>query len=151
MFCNNCGFQNQPNAKFCARCGTKLATTQDAPALSAPQALSNMPTYPAQVPPVAPPPYYAAPPKSRSTALVLEILPALFGFLGFGWIYAGETQKGVMWLIGYLVWSVVGIILAAITVFIGCLCVLPVSIGLIYLSASRLNVYLKSRPDLFTP
>ncbi|HZQ07907.1 MAG TPA: hypothetical protein VFD70_15085 [Anaerolineae bacterium] len=89
--------------------------------------------------------------KSRATALVLEILPGLFGFLGFGWIYAGETSKGVTWLIGFLIWSVIGIIASAFTAFIGCLCVLPISCFLIYMSASRLNTYLKSRPDLFTP
>ncbi len=158
MLCPNCGFQNQEGAKFCANCSyalspdagqtlpTNVPAAPPAPVVAYPPA--NLPAYAA---PAAAPPYYGAPTKARSTALVLEILPGLFGLLGFGWIYAGETGKGVTWLIGFFIWSVVGAVIATLTAFIGCLCVLPISGFLIYMSASRLSAFAKSRPDTFTP
>ena len=42
--------------------------------------------------------------KKRSIALILEILPGMFGFLGSGWMYAGNYSKGIMFLIGFLAW-----------------------------------------------
>lgn len=102
----------------------------------------NQPYYPPQQP-------YQRPPKDRSLALVLEILPGLFGFLGFGWIYAGNTSAGIGWLIGYLVWTIFAAVLDAVTAGIF-LCVhVPVTILFLVLSPVNLNKYMKTRPDIF--
>lgn len=42
-------------------------------------------------------------PPNKGTALVLEVLPALLGIFGIGWIYGGRTNTGFMLLIGGLV------------------------------------------------
>lgn len=42
-------------------------------------------------------------PPNKGTALVLEVLPALFGVFGIGWIYSGRTNTGIMLLIAGLV------------------------------------------------
>ena len=39
------------------------------------------------------------PAPSKGTALVLEVLPAILGIFGVGWIYSGRTQTGVILLI----------------------------------------------------
>lgn len=108
--------------------------------------------YPQQPQPYQPPPgpYYAPkPPKDRSIAIILEILPGLFGFLGFGWIYAGNVGTGIAWLVGMLVWTGIATILAVLTVGISLFCTLPVSIGLLAISAVTLNSYTKNHPELF--
>jgi len=94
-------------------------------------------------------PTSAGSPKDRSIALILEILPGLFGLLGFGWIYSGNTNTGIMWLIGVLVWDVFAIIIDVITGGFGCFCTLPVNIILVAVSASSLNTYTKQHPELF--
>lgn len=97
-----------------------------------------------------PPPVYAArPPKDRSVALILEILPGLFGFLGFGWIYSGNTQTGILWLAGLLMWTIAAVIIDVVTAGFGCLCTLPISLALIAISVSNLNTYIKNHPELF--
>ena len=90
-------------------------------------------------------------PKDRSVALILEILPGLFGFLGFGWIYSGNTSTGIMWLVGLLVWDVMAFIIIALTGGLGFICTVPISIVIIALSASSLNTYSKHHPELFGP
>jgi hypothetical protein len=81
--------------------------------------------------------------------MVLEILPGLFGFLGFGWIYSGNTSTGVAWLIGMLVWDVIAIIVAVISGSLACICTVPISLVLIAISASSLSKYTKAHPQLF--
>jgi hypothetical protein len=95
-------------------------------------------------------PYGQAQKKDKSLAIILEILPAFFSIMGIGWIYAGNTNAGIGWLIGFLVWNAVAIFLDIITFGIF-LCVhIPVNIGLIALSAILLNNYIKQKPELFT-
>ena len=78
-------------------------------------------------------------PINPNNAIVLEILPGLFGFLGIGWIYSGYTQTGVILLILWwlLVWGSWITILLGSTVFttitfgLGffsfcCLCIIPI-------------------------
>jgi hypothetical protein len=89
--------------------------------------------------------------KSKSTALILEILPGLFGFLGFGWIYAGNTTTGVIWLICFFVWDIIAGVLAAFTVAISLCFTLPVNLILLAISAFTLNNYVKNHPELFNP
>lgn len=151
MTCPNCGFQNQEGSKFCASCGTPLSatTSESLPPAQTSEAVSA-------IQPMLPPPapasttYPVTAPKSKATALILEILPGLFGFLGFGWIYAGETQRGIMILIGYIVFAIVSVITITLTVGFGCLICLPLLWGAIAYSAYKLNLYTKARPELFT-
>jgi hypothetical protein len=89
--------------------------------------------------------------KDRSIAIILEVLPGLFGFLGFGWIYAGETGKGITYLIGYWTWLFIGGIITAFTVGLGCIIVFPLSVAFIAVSASSLSKYARQRPDMFGP
>ncbi|NJN67731.1 MAG: hypothetical protein HC884_13985 [Chloroflexaceae bacterium] len=55
----------------------------------------------------------STPPKDTGLAMILEILPGIFGFLGIGHIYAGYTTTGILLLIG---WWVILFILTVITV-----------------------------------
>ncbi len=89
------------------------------------------------------------PAKDRSIALILEILPGLFGFLGFGWIYSGNTNTGIGWLVGFFVWDVIAIVIIAATAGFGCFVTVPVSLAIVALSASSLNTYTKQHPELF--
>ncbi|OQY99434.1 MAG: hypothetical protein B6D41_01510 [Chloroflexi bacterium UTCFX4] len=145
MNCPNCGFQNREDAKFCSNCGRALGGILPAQAAQAPY--PNMAMQPA-APTI--PSYPAAASKSKSTALILEILPGLFGFLGFGWIYVGETQRGVLTLIGYIVLAIVSMLAIAVTAGFGCFICVPLLWGAIAYSAYQLNLYTKARPDLYT-
>jgi hypothetical protein len=103
-------------------------------------------------PPASPtPPYNYAPkpPKDKNIALILEILPGLFGLLGFGWIYSGNTNTGILWLIGYLLFSIFAVIIDVATGGLACFCTFPVNIVAIVLSATSLNKYIKAHPELF--
>jgi hypothetical protein len=94
-------------------------------------------------------PNSARPLKDRSIALILEILPGLFGLFGFGWIYSGNTNTGILWLVGVLVWDFFAFFLVSLTAGFGCLLTLPVNIILVVVSATSLNTYTKQHPELF--
>jgi hypothetical protein len=102
-------------------------------------------------PPTYPSGYAPRPPKDRSIALILELLPGLFGLLGFGWIYSGETGRGIVWLGGMFVWSIIAIGIAVLTGGLSCFCTFPVSISLIAISVASLSSYTRQRPELFGP
>ncbi len=91
----------------------------------------------------------ARPVKDRSIAIILEVLPGLFGFLGFGWIYSGNTSTGVSWLVGVLVWDFIAAFIIALTAGFGCICTIPANIILVAISATSLNSYTKQHPELF--
>jgi TM2 domain-containing membrane protein YozV len=96
------------------------------------------------------PPYVYGAAKSRTSALLLEILPGLFGILGIGWLYIGQTSTGLIWLIGYLVWNFVAMLLDLVT-FGLFLCIhLPVNIACLVVSPIMLNNYMQSRPGEFS-
>ena len=99
-------------------------------------------------PPVRPG-YSSRPTKDRGIALVLEILPGLFGLLGFGWIYAGNTTTGILWLGGVFVWDIIVIILSMLTAGLICFISVPVNLVLVAVSAVLLNTYTKQHPELF--
>jgi hypothetical protein len=160
VICPSCGSENPDDAKFCNSCSTPLT------AAAAPEIGSEVPpdTYTIQeivpdptpvesAPPASePPPVYVHPRplKDRSVALILEILPAFFGFLGFGWIYAGNTQAGIIWLIAFLLWTGTAIVISVLTLGIGIFCCwLPISIACIAVSAVNLSNYTKAHPELF--
>lgn len=110
-------------------------------------------TVPAAQPSYPQPPYPAfapRPPKDRGIALILEILPGLFGLLGLGWIYSGNTNTGFKWLVGVLVWHVFALIIDIGSAGFGCfLCHLPVNLVLLAISASSLNTYTRQHSELF--
>lgn len=67
--------------------------------------------------------------KDSGLALVLEILPGFFGFLGIGYMYAGYTKEGIIRLIGWWVILGIGAFISALTAGIGFLCLLPIAIA----------------------
>lgn len=136
--CKSCSSINADDAKFCNNCGSPL-TQPAAKSSTNPQQPSP---YTVQTGPVRSP-------KEKSIALVLEILPGLFGFLGFGWIYAGNTSAGIIWLVGFLGWTVVATIISFATGGVGIFCWLPVSIAGITFSTASLNKYTNNHPELF--
>jgi hypothetical protein len=91
----------------------------------------------------------ARPPKDRSLAYIIEILPGLFGFLGFGWIYSGNATIGIILLLGFLGWSVIAGIIDVVTGGIGLLCTVPIGLIFIGLSTLLLNNYIKQHSELF--
>ena len=111
------------------------------------------PNYPAQPAPQYQNPTYPVfaprPPKDRSVAIILEILPGLFGFLGFGWMYAGNIAAGAIWLICFLLWTFVAVVIDVLTAGFGVCLTLPVSIVLIIISTVSLNSYTKQHQELF--
>jgi TM2 domain-containing membrane protein YozV len=54
-------------------------------------------------------------------ALVLEVVGGFFGFLGLGWIYAGQPLVGILLLISYwlLDW-IIGLTLSIVTMGLWC-------------------------------
>jgi hypothetical protein len=111
---------------------------------------SAWPPPPPPVAPVVPPPPLAAPGhKELSLALALEILPALVGVFGIGWMYAGNITAGVILLIAMLVWEGLGLIVALFTLGAGCLCVIPINLVVIAISAFLLYNYTKQHPERF--
>ncbi len=99
---------------------------------------------------MSPPANTSRSPKDRSIALILEILPGLFGILGIGWIYAGDNNKGVMYLIGFLAWHFLVVLPVALITAGGGLCItIPIDLVMIGVSASSLNNYTIQHPELF--
>jgi len=149
MNCPNCGAENPDTVKFCGNCGNNLTEPLAFPPTQEQQPSVQQPPQP-QVGYTQQPAYYPQKPaKDRSIALILEILPGLFGFLGFGWIYSGNTSTGIAWLIGFFVWDIFAVIIAVVTASFGLICTIPISIAFIALSASRLNSYTKNNPQIF--
>ncbi len=96
------------------------------------------------------PPYATGqPPKSKATALLIELLPGiLFGLMGIGWMYAGKSDKGIWWLVGSIAWWVIMGLIGLLTVGIGCLCfpLIWVAAGI---SAYTLNNQMKAEPGRY--
>jgi hypothetical protein len=173
--CPSCGTPIDGGAKFCSSCGSPLSTVIETPAVPMPATetalqitpqpasepisqatqstvvISSAPhsQEPINLPPYQPFPYPQRPTKDRGVALILEILPGMFGFLGFGWIYSGNTTAGVIWLICFFAWTVLAAIIDVATVGIFLLCSLPISIACIAVSAISLNSYSRKHPELF--
>jgi TM2 domain-containing membrane protein YozV len=147
--CSFCQSENPDEALFCNHCGARLVEEEASPEAE----IHATPTsIPQPVPTYQPPPpvyYPARPAKDRSIALILEILPGLFGFLGFGWIYSGNTSTGILWLVLFLIWAVIALIISVVTGGIGLICILPVNIACIVASAVSLNNYTRKHPELF--
>ena len=92
---------------------------------------------------------YARPLRDRTIALILELLPGFFGFLGFGWIYAGNFGVGLVILSSYLVGATLLVLLDILSGGFCCFVTVPIQVGAVALSAVQLNAYIKTRGDLF--
>lgn len=89
------------------------------------------------------------PQKDKSLGLILEILPGIFGFMGFGWIYANQVAAGILILIGFWVWIAIAVVISMLTGGIFLCCAFPVQVGAIAISAIMLNKYMSNRPQIF--
>lgn len=79
----------------------------------------------------------------RELAILLEILPGLFGILGLGWIYAGNKKIGVALLIGFLVWDLIALIATIVSGLSACFCTLPINILAVIVSVLMLNRFMQ--------
>lgn len=109
------------------------------------------PAYAPPAPVYSAPAGYVRPPKDRSIAIILELLPGFFAFLGIGWIYAGQTTTGVIVLVADLVCNVIFAIIGAATLGIAFCLTVPLQLAAIAVSTYLLYQYTKKRPDLFGP
>jgi hypothetical protein len=100
--------------------------------------------YPYPVPTYAP-----RPAKDRSLTIILEVLPGLFGFLGIGWMYAGNVGTGLAILIGNLMYVGVGAVIATLTAGIALCFLWPLEILFLALSVIQLNKHIRQHPELF--
>lgn len=105
-------------------------------------------TYPVPGPGYTPPtPYYPPPPpvrfigyKEPGTALILELIPGLFGFPGIGWMYAGQVGRGLATLFG---WWIGAILFALATLGVGLL-ILPFAyLAFLAWSSYQVHEYVK--------
>jgi hypothetical protein len=92
-------------------------------------------------------PPMAAPQNQNATlAIVLEIVCGLFGLFGIGWLVSGNTQTGIILLVGGLVWGAVWVFIAIFTLGIGFLCIGPINLAIMIISTIMLNNRLKQMP-----
>jgi TM2 domain-containing membrane protein YozV len=140
--CPNCNAEVAEGLNFCGNCGAPQQ-----PGMVAAQAQPDyaMPGNP----PAVQSTFAPKPAKDRSIALILEIFPGLFGFLGFGWIYAGNTQTGVIILIANFLWLVCAACASVATYGFALICTIPIEIAILALSAINLNKYTHQHPELF--
>ncbi len=99
-------------------------------------------------PDAAPPPPAGA--KDRMLMLLLEVLPGLAGFLGIGWIAAGEARRGLLIMAAGLLGLGVGVVFSIITLGLGACLAVPLWLVAIGLSAWRLWEYMTRHPDRFS-
>ncbi len=119
------------------------------PPMAAPAPPSS--AYASPAPVYSAPAGYAKPRKDRSIAIILELLPGFFAFLGIGWIYAGETTTGVIVLVADFVCNVIFAFIGAATIGISFCFTVPLQLAAIALSTYLLYQHTKKRPDLFGP
>jgi TM2 domain-containing membrane protein YozV len=81
--------------------------------------------------------------KDSGLALILEILPGLFGFLGIGYMYAGYTTRGILQLVGWWIILAIAFVISAATAGIGFLCFAPFAIGVPIVSGLLLKERMK--------
>ncbi len=126
-----------------ARAGLPPATPPPMPVPVPAPAFAYMPAQP--YPLVAP-----RAPRDPMLALLIEAVPAFFGFFGIGWMYAGNTGVGLLWLIVMLMWDALTIGLATATGGLWCCCALPVSLFAIALSVGLLYEHTRHHTTRFS-
>lgn len=114
-FCSNCGHAVSPEAAAQATASpaaVELQAAPPAPAATIPQQSALQATTPSRVAP-----QQANLPRSKdpSTALVIELVGTLFGFMGLGWLYAGHTSPGIIALVAWLVVVIVAVVITVLT------------------------------------
>jgi hypothetical protein len=171
--CPNCSSSNPDGAQVCLSCGAPLVEATGLPAtqMPPPQAdeipepspfasaepagsvPTNSPVTPVSASESARPSKvdFAASKKDRSLAIVLEVVPGLFGLLGIGWIYSGFTGAGLAWLVGLLLWNMIALGIGIFTAGIGCLCTLPVNLVVLIASVIALNSQIQNHSEQFNP
>ncbi len=87
--------------------------------------------------------------KSRSTAVLLEVLPFFMGLLGVGWLYSGQTTTGLLWLVGFVIWNTFAVVADLLTFGIFACFHLLANLGLVVISAVSLSNYTQQHPELF--
>ena len=136
MNCPYCGAAVTADEVFCGSCGRALKpATQPlpnsppgpSPAAVPPAFVPPPVVYPALAQPATGTPYMAAPAaKDPQTALVIELVAGIFGFLGIGHLYAGRTSVGISLLIAW--WVFLAVEIALFAVLIG-FCLLPLNVA----------------------
>ena len=136
MRCPECGATIPENSRFCNSCGNALpepvpAPQPTAPPVAAPPAVAG--------PPVTPASTMVKPAKDPSTALLIELVGTLFGFMGLGWIYAGYTSRGITLLVVWLLVVVVAVVISALTAGIFACLWLPAQIAAAVISGLQVK------------
>lgn len=142
--CQTCGTLNPDRATVCEYCGASFPAT---PVYRDPF-VRRRPAAPARGAYVNPAPFAqgsrpALGGKDPSAGLLIELLPGLFGFLGIGYLWAGETLLGIALLLGYWAfWAIVAVATIATLGFL--LCFFPFFIAL-YFAAPIISALLLQR------
>jgi hypothetical protein len=88
---------------------------------------------------------HGQPPKDPTVGLLLELI-GYVGFLGIGWIWAGETAIGIGILVGWLILMPIYFVIAGfLTVFLIGFCMLPLPLIVPIVSGVLLMNRLKAR------
>ena len=161
--CPNCGVESAPGERFCGQCGQTLpdpTATQPLPASGPPTQAAYVsptppPAYPAAgsaPPPYVPPPAPGAPAgvpgaattqRDPQTAMLIEVVAGLFGFLGVGHLFAGRTNTGLALLLGW--WVFLAIEFTLFAFLIGCL-LLPLNVIVPIVSGMWMRNELQGQP-----
>jgi hypothetical protein len=171
--CSNCSTSNPDSTQTCISCGALLVEANELPAVEdMPQAENEIPDPSAYVEPEQPlaapasdstapvpgsepvqPPTieFPSPKKDRNQAIILEVVPGVFGFLGIGWIYSGYTTAGIAWLVGFLIWNMIALTICFFTFGLGCFCTLPINLIVLIASVVALNSQIQNHTEQFIP
>lgn len=84
-----------------------------------------------------------APARNNTLAIVLEIIPGLFGFFGIGWLASGYVTTGLILLIAGIMWTVIGSFFSVLTFGFGFACMAVINIVVVIVSALTLSSRLK--------
>ena len=79
--------------------------------------------------------------KSKTTAIVLEIVFGIFGIFGIGWFYAGNKRAAAWWFFGMLVYLILQIFLFIATVTLASCVMYPLQLCILGVDVYRLNDY----------
>ena len=173
IICPNCSTSNPDGSQVCLNCGAPLVEAAELPASQAVSPVEDEIPEPSPFVKPEPPEPIATnvtvvpvpvsepltpskvnldtPKKNRSLAIILEVVPGLFGFLGIGWIYSGFTGAGIAWLVGFLIWNMIALVICIFTVGVGCLCTLPVNLVVLIASVMALNSQIQNHSEQFNP
>ena len=118
MQCPQCHAPLPEGANFCSSCGYRFPHAPGVPAAVAPQVV------------------YQKTLRDPNTAMIIEIIGTVLGFMGLGWLYAGRTGTGLLLLFGYWAALVVVVLLSVLTGGIFACIWLPIDIVIAVISGS---------------